>query len=348
MKRIFYSLLFASISVTISAQNIFNKEPYMVKSLAGESIKNVEVTTSGGSISVSGEHTADPKVEVYVSPNNMKDGITLSKDEIRQRLETNYDLNVSVHDNTITATAKPKEKNMDWKKALSISFKVFVPKNVSTHLTTSGGSISLDHLSGNQDFGTSGGSLHIDNLSGKVRGRTSGGSIHVANSTDDIDLATSGGSIHAENSSGELRLSTSGGSLDLTRLKGDIRANTSGGSINASNIEGALSTSTSGGSIKMTDLACSLETSTSGGHIDVSIKELNKFVKINNSGGNIDLQIPKGKGVDLALSANKIKANALNNFNGHTDDNSINGTLNGGGLPITVNAGSGTIHLTID
>jgi Putative adhesin len=348
MKKLFYSLLFASISITASAQNINNREPYLVKSLAGESIKNVQVTTSGGSISVSGGSAAGAKVEVYVTPNNMKDGIMLSKEEIRQRLEANYDLNISVHDNTVTATAKPKERNMDWKRSLSISFKINVPANVSTELTTSGGSIRLDHLSGNQEFHTSGGSLHVENMSGKVRGRTSGGSIYVANSTDDIDLGTSGGSIRAENCTGDLKLATSGGSLDLSNLKGNIKANTSGGSINASNIEGALSTSTSGGSIKLTDLACSLETSTSGGHIDVSIKQLSKFVKINNSGGNIDLQIPKGQGLDLSLSANKVKANALNNFNGRTDENRINGTLNGGGLPVTVSAGSGTIRLTIN
>jgi hypothetical protein len=47
---------------------------------------------------------------------------------------------------------------------LSISFKVFVPKNTSTDLSTSGGSISLTNLTGEQKFSTSGGSLNIDNV----------------------------------------------------------------------------------------------------------------------------------------------------------------------------------------
>jgi hypothetical protein len=348
MKKSFYLLLFSAFSITISAQNAGNKEPYLVKSLANESIKKVEVMTSGGSISVSGTAASEARVEVYVNTNNMKDGVMMSKAEIKQRLEADYDLNISVHDNTVTAVAKPKEKNMNWKRSLSISFKINVPKNVSTDLVTSGGSIHLDNLAGNQEFKTSGGSLQVDKMSGKVNGRTSGGSIHVTNSTDDIDLATSGGSIHAENCTGDLKLSTSGGSLDLTGLKGNVRANTSGGSINATNIEGVLSTSTSGGSIRMSDLSCSLETSTSGGHINVAMKQLGKYIKINNSGGNIDLQLPKGKGLDLALSANKIKTDALNNFSGKTDERRINGTLNGGGLPVTVSAGSGTIRLTMN
>ena len=52
--------------------------------------------------------------------------------------------------------------------------------------------------------------------------------------------------------------------------------------------------------------------------------------------------------LDLALSANKIKTDALSNFNGSTEERRVNGSLNGGGLPVTVSAGSGTIRLTIN
>src|SRR3954447_12208497 len=130
MKQALYLFLSTCMSISLIAQNT-GKTPYLVKSLAGQSIKNVEVTTSGGSISVSGD-AGEAKVEVYVNPNNGKDGQTLSNDEIRQRLEADYNLDISVHDNTVTALAKPKERNFNWKRALSISFKVFVPKNAST------------------------------------------------------------------------------------------------------------------------------------------------------------------------------------------------------------------------
>jgi hypothetical protein len=288
---------------------------------------------------------SEARVEVYINANNSSNDI--SQEEIKRRLEENYDLNVSFSNNKVTAIAKPKERNMNWKKGLSISFKVFAPKNITSDLATSGGSISLRKLSGSQDFTTSGGSLHVDNLSGKVKGRTSGGSIHVANSKDDIDLATSGGSIHAENCNGNLRLSTSGGSINLTGLNGNIEANTSGGSINGNNIAGELLTSTSGGSIRLNDLACSLETSTSAGSIDVSVKELGKYIKISNSGRNIALSIPGNKGVDLRLSGQRVSAPALSNFNGSMDNNEVEGKLNGGGIPVTVRAGGGKVSLAV-
>jgi hypothetical protein len=343
MKKYFLFLLLAVLQLTVKAQFRSDKEPLITKSLNNEAVKNVEVQTSGGSISVSGVAASEARIEVYVSPNNNKNN--LSKEEIQQRLNEKYDLNISVANNKLTATAKSKERTTDWRNSLNISFKVFVPKNVSTDLSTSGGSISLTNLSGNLQFSTSGGSLNIDNVSGKVDGRTSGGSINLENSKDDIELTTSGGSINAKNCDGKLRLSTSGGSLDLKDLKGDIRATTSGGSVVGRNVEGELIAHTSGGSIHLSELSCSLETSTSGGNIDVSIKQLGKYVKISNSAGNIDLELPKGKGIDLDLSADKIKTDHLDNFNGKMDDNEVNGKLNGGGVLVRVNAGSGRIYL---
>jgi DUF4097 and DUF4098 domain-containing protein YvlB len=347
MKKYLLFLSLVAFSSTLMAQFNPDKEPFMTKALSNESVKDVFVRTSGGSISVSGVNASEARIEVYIRPSNGKDDRTYSKEEIQQRLTEMYDLDVSVANNKLTATAKSKERIRDWKKALSISFRIFVPKNISTDLSTSGGSISLTNLSGKLGFTTSGGSLHIDNVSGVTNGQTSGGSIHVENSKDDIDLSTSGGSIEASNCEGKIRLNTSGGSLELMDLKGDIRATTSGGSVDGRNIEGELVSSTSGGSIHFRDLSCSLETSTSGGGIDVAMKELGKYIKISNSGGNISLQLPKNKAVDLDLAANKVKTDHLENFSGSMEEDQVKGKLNGGGIPVHVRAGSGKIYLEL-
>ena len=240
MKKYLLFLLLIAAGSTAMAQFDAEKDPFMTKPLNNETIKDVFVQTSGGSISVTGVSLAEARIEVYIRGNNGRNGNDLSKEEIQKRLDERYELNVSVANNKLTATAKTKERNMDWKKGLSISFRIFVPKNISTDLSTSGGSIALKNLTGNLEFSTSGGSLHIDNVSGKTNGQTSGGSIHVENSKDDIELTTSGGSIKAENCDGNMRLITSGGSLSLNDLKGNIRASTSGGSVQGKNIEGEL------------------------------------------------------------------------------------------------------------
>ena len=57
MKKYLFLLLMAFPACFVSAQNKWDKEPYLVKSLSSESIKNIEAKTSGGSILVKSEQS---------------------------------------------------------------------------------------------------------------------------------------------------------------------------------------------------------------------------------------------------------------------------------------------------
>jgi DUF4097 and DUF4098 domain-containing protein YvlB len=340
MKQLLLLLLLIP-GLTVLAQD--KKTPYLTKQLSADNIKDVEVKTSGGYINVSAVPASEARIEVYVKANNGKD---LTNDEIKQRLDEKYELTVDVANGKLTAIAKHKNnRDNDWKRSLSISFAVFVPKNVTTDLATSGGSIDIRGLSGSQNFATSGGSLHVEDVSGTVNGRTSGGSIEVSGASDDIDLMTSGGSIDAKDCKGKIRLTTSGGSINLKNLDGNINAVTSGGSISGKKIAGELDTHTSGGNIRLDEVSCTLDASTSGGHIDISMTALGKHVKLRNSGGNIDLEIPAGKGLDLDLTANRVKVDELTNFSGKVKESQVEGKMNGGGTSISATSGSGRVSL---
>jgi DUF4097 and DUF4098 domain-containing protein YvlB len=328
MKMAFVLLLVGFLPWAAQAQAYSDQSPFLTKSLSKESFKRAEVETSGGNISVTGVAASEARIEVYVSPNNERMD-NLSKEEIQKRLDEYYELSISVSNDKLTAIAKPKVHSMDWKRGVSVSFKLFIPQEVSTDLNTSGGNINLSNLSGGtQDFNTSGGNLDLDHLSGKITGRTSGGNIDLRNSKEDIDLSTSGGDVKAINCQGRIKLVTSGGS------------------VNGDKIGGELSAHTSGGDVRLEGLSCSLETSTSGGDIEVAMATLGKYVRINNSGGDIDLQVPKNLGLDLKLSGDKVRVEELSNFSGRKDENEINGKMNGGGIPITVDGGSGRVSLT--
>lgn len=345
MKKIL--LLVTALTSTIiiaNAQND-NEQPYMTKSLANQNIKSARVETSGGGIVVHGTTGSEARVDVYVRSSNSRYSYT--KEEITKKLAEEYELEVSVSDGRVSAIAKTKERNINWNKALSISFTLYIPVNSSTDLATSGGSIRLDNLHGTQDFRTSGGSLHIDKLSGDIKGRTSGGSIHVSNSKDEIDLHTSGGSINAELCSGNLELVTSGGSLNLKNLSGNVEARTSGGSIRGTDIKADLVAHTSGGNVDLKNVSGSLDAATSGGGVHVDLTELGKFVRISNSGGNVTLSLPGDKGLDLKLSGGRINTGTLKNFSGKLEEDNVNGTLNGGGIPVTVRSSSGRINLNL-
>jgi DUF4097 and DUF4098 domain-containing protein YvlB len=344
MRKILF-LVLAGWQILAAEAQSGHTPPYLLKSLAGESIQRVELATNGGNISVFGVPAAEARLEVYVWGNH--DNEELSKEEIAKRLQEQYELTISVSDHKLIAIAKPKERNMNWRRGLSISFKAFVPQAVSSMLRTSGGNINLKNLSGpSQEFRTSGGNLDVDMVSGKLTGRTSGGNISLTDSKDEIDLETSGGNIEAVNCKGNIKLGTSGGNLTLRLLNGTVHATTSGGSVGGEAITGELHTATSGGNIRLRDLSCSLSASTSAGNIDIEMKDPGKYLNLTNSGGNITLQLPKDKGMDLRLYAEEVRTGTLNNFKGDSDGKHIEGAINGGGLPVKVDNSGGRISLS--
>ncbi len=83
---------------------------------------------------------------------------------------------------------------------------------------TSGGSIRIGDVDGEVTAHTSGGSISIDRARGRVDADTSGGTIRVDEVMGTINASTSGGSVTAyisEQPEGDCRLTTSGGSVTV-------------------------------------------------------------------------------------------------------------------------------------
>jgi DUF4097 and DUF4098 domain-containing protein YvlB len=325
-----------------------SETPYLVKTFSRDQIKQLKSETSGGNIHVYGQSTGDAKVEVYVHSND--GGRYLSHDEAEKRMNGSVELTVAMNGGMLEALAKHKGNWDDdnWRHNVSVSFVIYVPEAISSDLETSGGNIHLSDLTGTENFTTSGGNLHLQNLAGKITGTTSGGNVTVTDSKNEIDLRTSGGNMHASNCEGTITMTTSGGNVHLTNMKGTIHANTSGGHIEGDGVDGELKTSTSGGNIHLDNLTCSLSASTSGGSIDVTIKKVGKYVELGNSGGNIHLTLPNGQGYNLAISGDKIHTDKLNNFSGTMDNHNLEGTLNGGGIPVRISGNSGHVTLSFE
>ena len=341
MKKL--SILLAVVMTCISFTRVSaeenQKDPFLTRSFPASAIKNIEATTSGGSITVNGGASSEAVVEVFVTRNGW------SADKIKEVLDEHYTIDVKLENGTLYATAKRSSSFSLSGSSLSVSFRIVAPNRVNNKLNTSGGSIHLNGMTGSHDFKTSGGSLKVENLSGDISGKTSGGSIHISGSGDNIDMATSGGSITAEDCSGMIRLRTSGGSIKLSELEGEIDATTSGGSITASHISGTLKTGTSGGSVKIGNTSGNVEARTSGGSMTVEMDEVNEYVKLTNS-GNMDVSLPKGKGYNLKIKANKIETSGLQDFRGNMETKSLEGTIGNGGAEIDVKS-SQRVKLTI-
>jgi len=162
------------------------------------------------------------------------------------------------------------ERNNGWVRNLRVEFDLLIPKDYDVELNTSGGSLS------------------IDDLTGELNARTSGGAISVGNITGDVILHTSGGSINTDTVTGNLNAHTSGGSINVTvdkQFSQDAKLTTSGGSITAylmANIQADIYASTSGGRVK------------SDFEIDGKVKKMSVKGKINGGGPKLTLKTSGG------------------------------------------------------
>ncbi|WKN30598.1 DUF4097 family beta strand repeat-containing protein [Porifericola rhodea] len=282
-----------------------DQDPYIIKNYTVKTPAKLNVRTSGGSITVSGHSGNEVEVRMYVKQNGASSWFGSDEDDIEEALE-NYDISIRKEGNTIYAEAEKRSRS--WNNSLSISFEVDVPYAMSANLNTSGGSINMNRLEGEHQVKTSGGSLSFDRITGFTEASTSGGSINIDKYEGVLNGRTSGGSIRAYNSRGDLKLHTSGGSIFLEDVSGGIDAHTSGGSIKA------------------------------------YVNDLGDYLTLKTSGGSINAVIPEGAGVDLDLSGNRVNTK-LNNFTGEAEKNSIEGRMNGGGVPVTMKTSGGSVNL---
>ncbi len=279
--------------------------PYLTKSFSSQGLTQLNVSTSGGNISVAGQASGDARIEMYVRSNSWKQ--KLADDEIKERLK-DYEILIDKAATTLTVRAKSTSKGWSWKNGLSISFKLYVPSTVTSSLQTSGGNISLTNLQGNQIAKTSGGNIDLANVKGIITIGTSGGNIHVNDFHGTIAAETSGGNIEMKNSAGDIKMSTSGGNIRLAQVNG------------------------------------SLDVHTSGGNVTADIATLDKYLKLSTSGGNIHVKMPMDKGMDLDISGDKV-AMAMQNFNGTVKDDQVKGKLNGGGIPVRISTSGGNVRI---
>lgn len=299
---------------------------YTTEKFSSSHIKKVDVSTSGGQITISGQAGDEASVEVLLRRNGRNQ--SHAQDEVKALFEKEYDLTVATRNGTLIVKAERKSRLRRGDNALSVSFNIKVPSKVDTKLLTGGGSIKIDRLEGHLAFKTGGGSLYLNALRGVIDGESGGGSITVSDSEGTIGMVTGGGSIK------------------LNDLSGSINIRTGGGSIKGSQLAGTLTTRTGGGSIQLTDLACELDVNTGGGSIAAWLKEASNPISLKTGAGSIDVVLPADKGYDVDLRGSRVNTKNLRNFSGSQKKKEMKGQVNGGGIALAASTGSGTITVS--
>lgn len=220
----------------------------------------------------------------------------------------NFDFNSS--DGLAQVTAR--KKTSHWFSNVNLHFEITVPSQTSLSVKTSGGSVKVSSVQGEQDLHTSGGSIDASEIRGNLAAHTSGGSISVRDVTGDADLGTSGGGISVNSLTGSLQAGTSGGPIHIDGVTGRAIAHTSGGSIQAAFARG----NNQGG-----------ELSTSGGSIRASL----------DPSANLD--------IDASTSGGSVSSDLQLRVQGTISRSKVHGTLGSGGQTLQLHTSGGSIRI---
>ena len=360
MKNLFVAF-FLACSLSCLGNGPFSTHTF--SSLVASTIRDAEVSTTNGCITVDGNITSEAIIEMQVTVVNSGSFLfggdswsffglrnnrrNWSDEDIKQTIEEDFDISIKVEGGKLYAIAKTKKSCVQQQK-LRICFKISVPSQVNSDLQTSNGKIQVGNLSGSHNFRTSNGSLVVENVSGKIVGRTSNGSLTVTNSGDDLNLTTSNGRITAKDSSGKIILRTSNGSVSMSNLNGDISATTSNSSVTANGVVGYLLVRTSNGRVRLNEISGSVNARTSNGGMTVTMGTVSNNVTLTTSNGGVNLTVPVANGYDLQAKGQSIVTSGLANFSGKKDNRNIEGRMGNGGARIAVNTSSGRVNLSFN
>ncbi|HXE11479.1 MAG TPA: DUF4097 family beta strand repeat-containing protein [Bryobacteraceae bacterium] len=143
---------------------------------------------------------------------------------------------------------------------------------------------------------------------------------------------------------------TGDGSIRLANLGGKLRADTGDGSIEGTGLNGALDAHSGDGSMHLDGVFNDIRLRTGDGSIHLRAgagSKVDMGWQLASGDGSISVEIPKDLAADLDLRTGDghISANVPVTVNDLNNKREIHGRMNGGGAPITIRTGDGSISL---
>ena len=317
-------------------------------------------------------NVGDADVEVTSGTSNEVHVEVVLEGRDMERAREYYDrenFSVTQSGNTVRVETNPRRRVRfdwrDWRDHPHIYVRVRVPESFNADLQTSDGDISLDRLRGDVRLRTSDGDVTAGTLQGAqislgtsdgdVRVETlEGDIIEIETSDGDLDLGrltaqrifarTSDGDIRTGALQGEVEVKTSDGDITIASFNGtNLFARTSDGDITIDELISESSTvRTSDGSITVRHVEGDLDASGSSADLRLTLVRPG-MISATTSDGDVSLNLPPGYGADLRLRGDGIRVASSLDFNGRIDDESADGTINGGGPMIEGRTSNGDV-----
>lgn len=322
-----------------------NNKPTFEKTFEADSINLLDLQNFTGDLELIAHDENTIKVEIYASVRSIFTFYIYSDPLLEFDFDT-HDLRFEQSGDTFSVYAKPRYFNVfNWFNFQSTSFRIYIPTRLSSQTKTFGGDVSLKGIGGNHFFETWGGKILAQNTVGNLKGKTMGGKIELISCQGSIDVSTMGGNIFVANNQADIRLDTKGGNMLVQNHKGSINGSSWGGKIEAFGVEGSFECHTLGGNIRLNDIHGNIGVSTKGGNIFADIQSLHQYAWFDTSGGNIKITMPLNQPMNLDVSGSRIQLPPLSDFKGLMTNDTIHGTILGGGPTVSVKTLGGKIKI---
>lgn len=148
----------------------------------------------------------------------------------------------------------------------------------------------------------------------------------------------------------DLNLHTRDGSITADAVKGTQRLRTGDGSIEATRLDGSVNLDTHDGRIRVDGRFDLLEARTGDGSIEAEVLPGSKMTSgwaLRTGDGSVTLRLPPDFAADLDASTGdgRVHVDLPVTTSGSMRENTVRGKMNGGGPPLDVRSGDGTIRI---
>jgi len=149
---------------------------------------------------------------------------------------------------------------------------------------------------------------------------------------------------------GQVSLHTGDGSIQLANLKGNMELDSGDGNLEIRSVDGTLRARTGDGHIRAEGRFDGVEIATGDGHVETIAEKgssLGSGWDLQTGDGNVSVELPANFAADLELQSGdgRISLDLPVTVEGHLETNHVRGKLNGGGAPLRVRTGDGSIAL---
>jgi serine/threonine protein kinase/DUF4097 and DUF4098 domain-containing protein YvlB len=165
----------------------------------------------------------------------------------------------------------------------------------------------------------------------------------------DAHVETLGGDIKTDGIQGSVYAKTTGGELDFNDIGGKVDGNTLGGDVHAGNCSNTLALHTTGGSIRIDAFSGpSVQANTLGGDVSSDFATAPKSdCELHTMGGNVTANLPPSSVVTINAhtTGGSVTTDLPVQNGGKSHENSLMGTLNGGGPLLKLSTLGGNIDV---